>query len=149
MTIILLLAKEISDPIMNKMEDDVLMVNQAFYDAFAASDFSTLEALWAGIDEVSVIHPGNTALHGRQTVMMSWQQIFENSSTHDIRSINARAYTLGDMAYVVCNEIFPEGQLIATNIFLLEDGKWRMVHHQAGPDNQMGQAIAASTNSVH
>ncbi len=134
---------------MNKVTDNVLKVNQAFYDAFAVGDFSALKALWAGIDEVSVIHPGSTALHGRQAVMMSWQQIFENTSTHDIRSINARAYTLGDMAYVVCNEVFPEGQLIATNIFLLEDGKWRMVHHQAGPDNQMGLATAALTNSVH
>jgi hypothetical protein len=80
---------------------------------------------------------------------MSWQQIFENSSTHDIRIINARAYTLGDIAYVVCNEVFPEVQLIATNIFLLEDGKWRIVHHQAGPDNQMVLTTAASTNSVH
>jgi hypothetical protein len=48
---------------MNTMAIDVLDVNQAFYDAFAVGDFPALEALWAGIDEVSVIHPGSTALH--------------------------------------------------------------------------------------
>jgi ketosteroid isomerase-like protein len=134
---------------MNEMGDDVLKVNQAFYDAFAAGDFPAMETLWAGFDEVSVIHPGNTALHGRKDVMMSWQQILENSGGSGVRCTSPRAYILGDIAYVVCSEVFPEGQLIATNIFVLEDGEWRMVHHQAGPDNQISRATSDFTSSVH
>jgi len=34
---------------------------------------------------------------------------------------------------VICEEELQAGHLIATNIFVKEDGGWRMVHHQASP----------------
>jgi len=32
----------------------------------------------------------------------------------------------------VCYEVLEGGFLAATNVFVREDGAWRMVHHQAG-----------------
>ncbi len=64
--------------------------------------------------------------------MMSWELIFAKSAVHEIKCVNEVAYLTGDSAYVVCSEVFPEGQLIATNIFVFEDNEWRMIHHQAG-----------------
>jgi ketosteroid isomerase-like protein len=134
---------------MNKRADDILKANQAFYAAFAAGDYDRLEKQWINADEISVIHPGSTVLHGRQAVMTSWRQILANSEGSDIRCANPKVYLLGDTAYVVCNEIFPEGRLIATNIFRFENNTWLLVHHQAGPDNRSGMKISGASNSVH
>jgi len=134
---------------MHKKIVDVLEVNQTFYEAFAAGDIKALEALWLKSDEVSVIHPGSSALHGYKDVMMSWQQILENSGGSGIHCANPKVYLHGDMAYVVCYELFPEGDLIATNIFALENDHWYMVHHQAGPDNQLSREVSNHTEFVH
>jgi ketosteroid isomerase-like protein len=134
---------------MDKTQEDILKANQAFYDAFAAGDYDRLEKQWINSDEISVIHPGSTVLHGRQAVMNSWRKILESSGGSDIRCANPKVYLLGDTAYVICNEVFPEGQLIATNIFKFENNTWLMVHHQAGPDNRLGRLIASENRSVH
>jgi hypothetical protein len=134
---------------MNKTANDILKINQAFYDAFAAGDYAAVEKLWAKVNEVSVIHPRSGVLHGRKAVMMSWQQILINSGGSQISCADPKAYILGETAYVVCNEVFPEGQLIATNIFVFEDDAWRMVHHQAGPCNQVSQRASDITKSLH
>ncbi len=130
----------------NTKAKEILAVNKAFYDAFATGDFLSIKRLWSRENEISVIHPGSAALHGQKAVMMSWAMIFENSGAHAIECVDARAYLVGDSAYVVCREVFPEGQLVATNIFITEEGAWRMVHHQAGPNQA---AVASVSGSVH
>jgi ketosteroid isomerase-like protein len=132
--------------IQNKTLKQILQVNRAFYDAFAAGDFLTVKQTWSKSDQISVIHPGSVALHGHKAVMASWELIFENSGSHDIKCINERVYLAGESAYVVCNEVFPEGQLVATNIFVIENGLWRMVHHQAGPCPDSGQGDDSLSN---
>lgn len=134
---------------MDNSVTEVLKINQAFYDTFTAGDYAAMEKLWAKINEVSVIHPGSEILHGHEAVMISWRQILENSGGSQVCCSEPKAYILGDSAYVVCNEVFPEGRLIATNIFVLEEGAWRMVHHQAGPVNRARKRTAEITRSVH
>lgn len=134
---------------MNKTENEVLKVNQAFYKNFAAGDYKAMEILWAKANEVSVIHPGSEILHGHEAVMMSWQNILENSGGSQISCAEAKACIFGKSAYVICNEVFPEGRLIATNIFVLEEGAWRMVHHQAGPLNRVRQSVSDINKSIH
>jgi len=116
----------------NRTLKEVLKANAAFYEAFAAGDFLAVKRLWSGRSNISVIHPGSIAQHGQEAVMMSWELIFAKSGVHEIECINEEAYLTGESAYVVCSEVFPEGQLIATNIFVFEDNEWRMIHHQAG-----------------
>lgn len=134
---------------MNKTSNDVLEVNQAFYDAFAAGDYAEVEKLWARVDKVSVIHPGSAVIHGRKAVMKSWQEILEKSGGSQIRCANSKAYILGETAYVVCNEVFPAGRLMATNIFIMEEGDWKMVHHQAGHCNPVRQGASDTNKSLH
>lgn len=110
----------------------VLFANDAFYVAFAAADMTAMEAAWAGSDSITCIHPGWHALYGRDAVMDSWRSILGAASAPKIRVQGARAQVMGDVAYVVCHEILGRGQLIATNVFVREAGRWRMVHHQAG-----------------
>ncbi len=39
----------------------------------------------------------------------------------------------GDYAAVVCFEVIAGNNLIATNVFMREGRKWKLVHHQSGP----------------
>lgn len=49
-----------------------------------------------------------------------------------MKCTHAQAHVLaGDVAFVTCHEVFDGGRLAATNVFVREDGAWRMVHHQA------------------
>lgn len=134
---------------MNETKNKILKVNQAFYNAFASADYIMIEKLWARAKDVSVIHPGSVLIHGREAVMMSWQQILENSGGNRIECIDPRVYILGETAYVVCNEVFPEGRLIATNIYVIEDGVWLMVHHQAGFQSHAGSRPGVTNKQLH
>ena len=117
---------------MKNSDKEVLKANESFYQALRDGDFQSMDSLWANQDEVAVVHPGWSPLHGREAVMESWRRIFGGGSTSEITCSKAEAHILGNVAYVVCSECFPEGELVATNIFKLEGEEWKMVHHQGG-----------------
>ena len=130
-------------------DDAVLAANQAFYSAFAAADAAAMEALWARRAPVACIHPGWGMLAGRDEVVESWRRIFR-AAPPDIVCHDARAFVLGDTAFVICLEIIPEAVLIATNVFVREAGRWRLVHHQAGPTAERPNIVApAPTGPRH
>ena len=110
----------------------VLFANEAFYVAFAVCDFPAMDGLWSRRPSVTCIHPGWSALSGRDPVMESWRSILANPNAPRIGCRNAVAHVLGDSAYVVCYEAIDGSFLVATNVFVREDGGWKMVHHQAG-----------------
>ena len=116
------------------MSDDaaVLFANDAFYAAFAGRDFAAMERLWSERSSVSCIHPGWPPIAGRQEVMESWHAILTGQHAPEIACRNARAYLLGETAYVICFEILKGTTLVATNVFVREEGEWRIAHHQAG-----------------
>lgn len=118
---------------MSAQETAVLAVNAAFYEAFAARDILTMDALWARNAPVACIHPGWDVLHGRARVMASWRAILEGPSPPAVRVLRPAAHIFGGAAFVTCVEVLPNAKLIATNIFTFEDDAWRLVHHQAGP----------------
>lgn len=111
----------------------VLAANEAFYQAFRDRDMAAMDAIWARTDSVAVIHPGWHGLNGRKPVMNSWRTILGNPAAPKVRSVKPRAHVYGTTAFVVGYEVLGNGVLIATNIFVREDGAWKMVHHQAGP----------------
>lgn len=111
----------------------VLDANAAFYRAFAERDVTAMDAVWARDARVGCIHPGWQALAGRNAVMASWRGILENPEAPAIACTQPTAQLLGDTAFVVCTERLEESQLVATNLFVREDGAWRLVHHHAGP----------------
>lgn len=111
----------------------VLAANERFYAAFASGDVRALETLTARSAPVACIHPGHSALIGREAVMESWRAILGGAGRPDIACDGAVAHVIGDAAYVTCYERVGGGWLVATNIYALEDGEWRLAHHQAGP----------------
>lgn len=114
-------------------ETAVLAANDAFYAAFAAGDLEAMEAIWARHAPVACVHPGWQALRGRQEVMESWRLILDGAGAPGITPLRPSIHLLGDTAFVICVERLGGGALVATNVFIREDGAWRLVHHQAGP----------------
>lgn len=128
----------------------VLTANQAFYRAFADGDMAAMDALWSRHGPIACSHPGWPVLIGRDRVMDSWRTILDNPGRPDIACRGAEAHLLDGAAYVTCYEDVGSGTLAATNIFVQEDGMWRMTHHQAGPTAAAGLGAAdAPTGVVH
>ncbi len=44
-----------------------------------------------------------------------------------------QAFLFGEVGIVTCEEELDDGSLAATNMFVKEQGEWRLVHHQASP----------------
>ena len=107
-----------------------LAANEAFYAALGGGEYRAMDRLWATTEAVACIHPGSAPLHGRVAVMESWKAILSQPPAMEIQE--ARAVVVRGMAFVTCREQVDDVALAATNIFVWEDGQWRMVHHQAG-----------------
>jgi ketosteroid isomerase-like protein len=129
-------------------EAELLAANEAFYQAFAGRNLQVMDALWARRVPVACVHPGWGALQGRTEVMASWRAILSNPEAEPIACVSARAYVLGEVAFVVCSEEIAGNELTATNVFTREDGAWRLVHHHAGPVLQRKQAQARPPSSA-
>ncbi len=127
---------------------ELLFANEAFYHIFRSRDWTAMEALWAQHAPIACVHPGWHALNTREAVMESWEGILSNPEAPTVDCGGARGYLVGNpgsggpgpgglgpggLGIVTCYEIIRGSVLTATNIFLREDGNWRMVHHHAGP----------------
>jgi ketosteroid isomerase-like protein len=111
----------------------ILAMNEEFYSSFNRKDGDAMDAVWAQRDDVSCIHPGWNVLRGREPVVDSWRAILGNPNQPRIVIGGAEVTMLGDAAVVVCRELVAGSPLAATNVFVREDGAWRLMHHQSGP----------------
>ncbi|HJU16515.1 MAG TPA: nuclear transport factor 2 family protein [Stellaceae bacterium] len=112
--------------------DAVLAANLEFYRAFAARDLKAMDALWARRAPVACLHPGWTALTEREAIIESWAGILSNPEAPKIACFDERVLVYGEVALVLCEEELEGGTLAASNLFVREDGEWRLAHHQAG-----------------
>ncbi|MFU8816692.1 MAG: YybH family protein [Pseudomonadales bacterium] len=107
--------------------------NEAFYLAFEAKDYAAMDNLWSQAREVVCVHPGWPALIGRAAVMESWRGILGNPNQGTVSFYGATYQALAtDLAVVICYEQAGDATTIATNIFAEEDGRLRLIFHQAG-----------------
>ncbi|MBK8251828.1 MAG: nuclear transport factor 2 family protein [Polyangiaceae bacterium] len=128
-------------------EVEVLSANEAFYEAFAKRDVATMENLWSERNDIACVHPGWDALLGRHKVLGSWRAILMSPEAPEVVCAEAKAHVLGDVAFVVCNEVLPGGELCATNLFVREAGQWKLLHHHAGPVANRVEVVATKTAS--
>lgn len=120
----------------------VLAANERFYAAFNAHDIEAMSDCWSRSAELTCVHPGWSALVGHEAVMASWRAILENSEQPRIVAGAARATVLGDVATVLCHELVSGSPLAATNLFVLEDGEWRLIHHHSSPVQFLAEQAA-------
>jgi hypothetical protein len=111
----------------------VLEANERFYHAFNTKDLALMDVVWARENAVTCVHPGWNLLEGRQDVLESWRNILANPNQARIVAGGANVTLIGDLAIVVCRELVAGSPLIATNLFVMENGEWLLLHHQSGP----------------
>jgi ketosteroid isomerase-like protein len=119
----------------SRVEAAVLEANQEFYRAFSRGDFAAMSELWAKTAKVACLHPGARLLSGRGAVLSSFRELLAAAPAWKMVSRDASVHLFGEAAFVTCLEANGDqpAHLAATNVFVLEDGRWRMVHHHAGP----------------
>jgi ketosteroid isomerase-like protein len=118
-----------------RSEEAVLRANAMFYRAFTKGDCAAMSELWAERCPVACLHPMSPALLGRAQVLESWRHILRSQPQIELRCDRPRVHLFAGVAIVTCYEGNGDrpAHLAATNVFVLEDDRWRMVHHQAGP----------------
>jgi len=114
------------------LQDEIILeANNAFYAAFRQRDYLAMEDLWSRKSTVCCYHPGWPGITGRDEVLDSWYSILVLGDTPGIKVSDNSIIRNGTTAMVFCTEHLGHVSLIATNTFVVEDGRWRMVHHQA------------------
>jgi ketosteroid isomerase-like protein len=136
------------------VEDEVRNATMRFYVALNStlhSDLNPMSATWSHRADVSNL----SAVGGRA---VGWNEVhadFQNMARlYPGGSIAPRDMLIvvgRDIGYSVCTETgqlrSPEGPMVsfnqrATNIFRLEDGKWKMIHHHVDPSSAGSQGPA-------
>ncbi len=74
--------------------------------------------------------------------MDSWRAILSNANAPRIACRGAQAFAKGDVGLVVCYEVVGNAVLVASNVFVREDGAWVLMHHQAGPCEELPPELA-------
>lgn len=133
---------------MSRNAELILFANDAFYAAFASGDAEAMDDLWSRASPLVCIHPGAAPLFDRDDIISSWQGILSSDQVGDMSCLEPRLVSDGGLALVVCFEQLGGGTLVATNGFVLEEGQWRMVLHQAGPCAEPPQ-LKESPNTPH
>ncbi len=123
----------------------VLDANRDFYRAFRTKDMGTMERLWAEAVDLVCVHPGWSALTERSQILESWRGILEGSNSPPISCQDESVRFMGDTAVVVCTEMIGDNILVATNIFVREQGAWRMSLHHATPTARAAAPRRAET----
>lgn len=113
-------------------EQAALFANENFYLAFGARDMDSMASLWSERTVCLCVHPGWRLLRGREEVLGSWRNILANVAQPGIDFHNAQVVVTGDSALVTCYELIGDGVCLATNGFVLEEGRVRMMLHHSG-----------------
>jgi len=108
------------------------VVQEAFVAAWSA--LSTLDdpAAFPGWLRTIVRHHAFRVLR-RKLQTLPARAILANPDAPRVMVHDDRAFVYGDVAIVQCEEELDTGHLVATNIFIRENGDWKMIHHQASP----------------
>ncbi|MCR9279999.1 MAG: nuclear transport factor 2 family protein [Pseudomonadaceae bacterium] len=113
-------------------EESALFANENFYLAFSARDMASMSALWSESHACLCVHPGWRLLRGREDVLGSWRSILGNVAQPGIDFHDAQVVLADGTALVTCYELIGDGVCLATNGFVLEDGRVRMLLHHSG-----------------
>ncbi len=125
-----------------------LTANDAFYTAFGAGDAAAMDACWSKSEPVLCTHPGWRPIQGREEVMQSWRRILANGPPSVRWSDGCVSIARGG-AFVSCIEWLIDGTLVATNVFVWEEGSWKLVHHHASPLSEDGTSQGPPNDQLH
>ena len=138
-------------PFLAEFDDDerdaVLAANRAFYRAFNDRDAQAMDQIWAPTGSVICLHPGQAALHVRAEIMASWRAIMKHPEAPRVRCAEEWVVGRPGLALVICREILPNGQLMASNLYARSNEGWHMVSHHSAPVPPVATERAAAANA--
>ena len=135
-------------------EENIIEVNQKFYDAFNKNDIELMIGVWLKGPTSQCIHPGWDVLNGFEPIMISWQKIFLAAQDLEIKLSHLKVTTSEDLAWVTCQEnlfsISSSGvqlsKVHSTNLFQKINGEWKMILHHASPVSGLPSVEKISEN---
>lgn len=111
-------------------EEQMLEANHSFYKFMRTGDYPGMADLWARRRLVSCTHPGRAMLVGRNAVLDSWRMIL-GTTPPSVWPDHPMPVVTGQTGFVLNIERISGAELMASNGFVVEDGHWRMINHQA------------------
>jgi|TARA_B110000116_G_scaffold121331_1_gene105255 ketosteroid isomerase-like protein len=135
-------------------EENIIEVNQKFYDAFNKNDIELMIGVWLKGSTSQCIHPGWDVLNGFEPIMISWQKIFLAAQDLEIKLSHLKVTTSEDLAWVTCQEnlfsISSSGvqlsKVHSTNLFQKINVEWKMILHHASPVSGLPSVEKISEN---
>lgn len=119
------------------MTDEVLAVNQAFYDAHESRDLQAMGEVWEHSDRTVCTHPGWPILRTWPAIEESWRRILGGPGRNQFIVTNVAVSVEGDVAWVSCDENLVAagltGTVAATNVFVRTGDGWKLVAHHGSP----------------
>lgn len=118
--------------------EEVLLANQAFYDAHEQRDLPAMRAVWEHSDRTVCIHPGWPILRTWPVIEESWRRILEGPGRNQFILTDQAVAVDGDLAWVTLDENLvggggATGTVAATNLFARGADGWKLVVHHGSP----------------
>jgi len=115
--------------------------NRRFYQIMENLSLEEMAEVWLTTPNCRCVHPGGPLLVGWEAVREGWRLLFE--SVHDLH-IDVRRVEIhmeGAVAWLTCLERMTRtttngvDRLVytASNLFVLEDGEWKLAQHHSSP----------------
>jgi len=132
--------------------DGVRAASDRFYDALtqmANGDAQPMMALWSHSDDVTTMHPIGGREVGWDEVEGSWEAVADVAEGGEVTPSDRLVRVFGDTAYELVTETASMslgdesvgGTYRATNVYRLDDGEWRIVHHHTDLDTAFAEAL--------
>jgi ketosteroid isomerase-like protein len=137
-------------------ENDIRAATVLFYAAFNSAlrgNLSPMSAVWSHRPDVTSLSAAGGHANGWNEVYAGFQNMARLYPGGSIEQRDMTVVAGKDMGYSVCTETgqlrSSEGPMVkfnqrATNIFRLEGGTWKLIHHHA--DSNLNEAEAAASN---
>lgn len=133
-------------------EDDVRAASDEFYNAvvqMANGDAGPMSNIWSHRDDVTAMHPIGGRQVGWDEVRESWESVAEISEDGEVERADQLIHVLGETAYELVTEkpsVVLAGQPVssefrATNIYRLEDGEWKIIHHHTDVEEEFVEIL--------
>jgi len=118
-------------------EDDVRAVSDKFYSGLSRMDVAALPEIWSHSDDVTTMHPMGGEQVGWEEVRASFEGAAGLMTDSHVELVDQRIYAGTDLAYetgIERGSAKLAGEPIefehrVTNVYRLEDGQWKMIHH--------------------
>ncbi|MBI1221042.1 MAG: hypothetical protein GC180_00425 [Bacteroidetes bacterium] len=149
---------ESNEPVVvEKRKTELIAANDAFYaglNEMFKGNIEPLNEVWSHSDSISYMGPFGGALKGWTAIGKDFANVAAMRLGGKISCNYQNVYAGTEMGFVSCIEegenIDPDGNPVkvshrATNIYQVEDGKWRLVHHHTDISNQLETAYNKET----